>query len=203
MKGLKICAVLVAGAFASASAFAQCPAAGSATGCDTTIVIGPGGTLTVTPVAGSTPYDGSDDNLIGITNHSGGSVSSIVLSGTGNGGGLFAFDGDGIDQYLANTNPNSMDTSGTNGYAYGGPISYFTNVSADQATGTVNFIGGLGDGQSTFFSLESSIGTTTITPGPVNGGGGGAVTPEPSTFVLLGTGALSLAGGLRRRFMSR
>lgn len=200
MKGLKICAVLLAGAFASASAVAQvptCPAGGSATlGCNSTIVIGPGGTLTIAAGPSGTPYDGSDDNLVGILNNSGGTVTSIGLSGSGNGGGLFAFDGDGIDGYI--TGSNTTDLSG-----YGGPLAYFSNISTDLTTGDVNFIGGLADGAATYFSLESSIGSSTITPGPVNGGGGGAVTPEPSTFVLLGTGALSLAGGLRRRFLNK
>ena len=194
MKVLKSSALLLAGVLASASALAQCPTAGQATGCDTTITINPGGGLTITPIAGSTPYDGSDDNLVGITNTSGATVNSISLSGSGNGGGLFAFDGDGIDGYVGISN-NAMDSTG-----YGGPLAYFTNISSDLTTGDVDFINGLANGAFTYFSLESEATTAVINPG---GGGGGAVTPEPSTLVLMGTGALSLAGGIRRRFLHR
>ena len=197
MKGLKLCAVLLAGAFTSAAAIGQsCPAAGSAPGCDSTIVINPNGSLTITAVPGSTPYDGNDDNLVGILNSSGHSVSSINLMGSGNGGGLFAFDGDGIDGYTAGSN--TTDTTG-----YGGPLAFFTNITTTSVlddTGTVNFInGGLANGSSTYFSLESDASGATI----IGGGGGGSVTPEPSTFVLLGTGVLGVAGTLRRRFLNR
>ena len=193
MKGLTSCAVLLAGALATApSAFAQptCPAAGSATGCNSTIIINPDGSLTIAGNSSTAPYDGSDDNLVGILNSSGHTVNSIHLSGAGNGGGLFAFDGDGIDFYVGIPN-NPSDPSG-----YGGPLSFFTNITATNTfadTGDVNFIGGLADGASTYFSLESSAGTTPIFTS----------TPEPSTFVLLGTGALVVAGSVRRRFTKR
>ena len=38
------------------------------------------------------PYDGGDDALVGIVNNSGKTLTSLKLSGAGNGGGVFAFD---------------------------------------------------------------------------------------------------------------
>lgn len=202
MKTLQFSAVLLAGALASAVALAQtptCPAYGSASGCNTNIVVNADGSLSITAGPGATPYDGSDDNLVGILNNSGHTVNSIHLSGFGADGGIFEFDGDGVDAFGAPGN--AQDDSG-----YGGPLSYFSNITSVIGTdsdGDVNFIGGLANGAQTYFSLEDTFAEAPITPTPVGGGGGTSVTPEPSTFVLLGTGALGIAGSLRRRFLNR
>ncbi len=197
MKVLNLNALLMATALATVPALGQtptCPAAGSATGCNTTIVINPGGTLTIAAGPGVTPYDGSDDDLVGILNNSGATVNAIALSGSGSAGGIFSFDGDGVDSYLTPAiSPNPMDASSG---GYGGPLSYFTNISAAQDSGMVNFIGGLASGAQTFFSLENSLGQAVITPG------GPSVTPEPGTLLLLGTGVLGLAGQIKRRFLA-
>jgi hypothetical protein len=195
MKALSISAVLMASLLATVPAMSQtptCPVAGNATmGCNTTIVINPSGTLTIAAGPSATPYDGSDDNLVGILNNSGATVNAILLSGHGVDGGIFSFDGDGVDDYLSPAiSPNAMDTSSG---GYGGPLSYFTNLSATVVaddTGMVNFIGGLADGAQTYFSLEDSFAEAVITPGPV----GTSVTPEPSTLLLLG-----IAGEVKRR----
>jgi hypothetical protein len=46
---------------------------------------------------------------------------------------------------------------------------------------------------------DSAVGTIPSESFTINGGGGGGTTPEPSSFILLGSGVLGLAGVLRRR----
>ncbi|GAA3770024.1 hypothetical protein GCM10022270_33630 [Terriglobus aquaticus] len=183
---------LLTGLFVSSSmrAASVCPSLGYATaGCDLIITVTDSGT-TVTPgpsytLAGGT-YDGSDDTLIGIVNNSSSALSSINLSSSTD---IFGFDGDGIDGYGAPGN--TMDDSG-----YGGPNTYFTNINASFTGGTANFLTPLAaGGGSTYFSLEEALDTSTLTAGS-------GVTPEPNTFVLLGTALAGMAGAARRRFAS-
>ena len=169
---------------------AVCPALGGATaGCDIIITVTDSGT-TVTPgpsfnLNGGT-YDGSDDTLVGIINNSSIALSSIDLSSTTD---IFGFDGDGITGYGAPGN--SMDRSG-----YGGPNSYFTNISSNSKSGTVNFLTALAaGGGSTYFGLEEALSPTQVVVGPT-------VTPEPGSFVLLGTAVAALVGAARRRLVS-
>lgn len=161
------------------------------TDCGFVITIGPAGALTGTAVPGANPYDGNDDALIGVVNNSGSVFSgSIHLTGTGNGGGLFAFDGDGICTFTSA----SYCTTAPTGYE--GPDNTFANYTTDPTTGDVVF-SNLGIGATSFFSLESS-------PSSIAGGGGiglpGGQTPEPGSIILLGTGALGVASRLRSRF---
>ena len=66
--------------------------------CNLAIVIG--NNCSVTTVLGnSVPYDGSDDQLIGVVNNSANPISSITLSSPGATPPIFAFDGDGICAY--------------------------------------------------------------------------------------------------------
>jgi PEP-CTERM motif len=149
------------------------------------------------------PYDngnvpgalGSDDTYIAVLNSSGAPISSINLSAAvvAN-GGLFGFDGDGINSstYL-NTSSNTHDTTG-----YGGPLSFFTNINsvscpsfiACHTSGTVNFFGGLANGASTYFSLEEAL-----TLQQIQG------VPEPSTWgmMILGFMGIGLMGYRRSR----
>ena len=48
---------------------------------------------------------------------------------------------------------------------YEGPITTFSNISADLNSGTVNFTGGLTTGKSTYFSLEGVVTTGSIVVG--------------------------------------
>jgi len=180
--------------------------------CDTEFVLNANGTLST--LANSTlPYDGADDQLVGVINNDPNFViGGITLTGPSD---LFGFDGDGICTY-GPLNPfgNAVATpSGSLGYCtqdqsngdestvvgndYQGPDNSspngFNTIDAGLDTGTVTFTNPLTNGQTTFFSLELS---------PAAGGLGGGViapTPEPGTLLLLGPMGLALLPMLRRR----
>ena len=156
--------------------------------CAFILTIASGGSVTGAAVPGASAYDGSDDALVGVVNNSGSIFSgSIQLTGSGNGGGIFAFDGDGICTY---TNDPYCATATT---GYEGPLNTFANINPGGTAGDV-VISGLADGATTFFSLESS-------PDSINQGGGIVVggIPEPTTFLLLGSGLAGLFLARRKR----
>ena len=177
---------------------AVCPNINGVTTCNVVITAGPGGSFS-TAVPNPNPYDGSDDNLVGIINNSGATITSLSFTGSGKGGGFFAFDGDGLQHYVA-ADGGSPDTSG-----YGGKVSstanfdltgandFFTNihtVSVTNDSGTVVFgPNGIPDGGSAYFSLEAPP-SINITPTP---------TPEPASLALLGAGLAGLGLAWRRR----
>jgi PEP-CTERM motif len=189
MKILHLAAAVALGVVAPSVVLAQCPAVGDATaGCDIIITVTNGGTtIAAGPsagIAGGT-YDGSDDTLVGILNNSSTALSSINLSSTTD---IFGFDGDGIDTF--GVTGNGSDSSG-----YGGPDSFFTGINGAATSGTVDFVTALAaNGGSTYFSLEEALTPSQIVVG---------TTPEPSTLLLFGTGALGLAGTLRRRIFNK
>lgn len=123
-----------------------CPPVGLDTTCGTIITItDTGATITST---GQPPFDGIEDTLVGVVNKSRLPVHAIGLR---SGVDIFGFDGDGIVSYgIAG---NGQDSTG-----YGGPNAYFTNISADLKSGTVNFITPIAaKGGTAFFSLEEAI----------------------------------------------
>ena len=142
--------VLVSGS-ASAALFSQCPPVQQSPGCAVLITINKNGAVTVATDPSIGPYDGSEDTLVGVVNKSGATVFGMFLQGAN----IFGFDGDGA-----------------NGGDYAGPGISFSL--ADANSGTVNFINGLDDGKSLWFSLEgppSSIKLSrTITVDPGHGG---------------------------------
>jgi len=152
-------------ASAPAPPFSECPAVGYDTSCEILIYITSSG-ATVQYDSSQGPYDGEDDTLIGVLNDDASPVSSLELNSVASGLDIFGFDGDGV---CSNPNPtsglslsatvaaecaqNTVDTT-----TYGGPDSYFTNISSDQESGDVNFIAPIaGSGGSTFFSLENNL----------------------------------------------
>lgn len=183
--GATVCPTLTG---ASGAYYATAAMAGD--NCNVVLTAGVGGGLTST-LLNVNPYDGSDDNYIGFVNNSGAPVSSVTLSSSTD---LFAFDGDGIDTFGAAGN--SLDTGSLGGY--GGPNVYFTNVSTDYGTGTVNFITPVADGGTAYFSLEEAPSATVPITG-TTGSTGMSPVPEPGTLMLFGTGALGLATRVRQR----
>jgi hypothetical protein len=198
--------------------FKECPAVGYNTSCSllidvekggTAIFDDPGATVPSDPTPGT--YDGADDTLIGIINNTSAPLSQISLSSSTE--DIFAFDGDGICE-----NPNS--TSGLPGLppsdcadvnhidttTYGGPNTYFTNISSDFTSGIANFIIPLKPGGTTYFSLEEALTPSNFIPPTtlatsLSGGGksGASITVPPGTSVtdagtLTGTNAASATG---------
>ena len=150
--------------------FSECPLVGDSASCEALIDITSSGvTIYTDPSVG--PYDDDDDELIGVLNQSGVAVSSFGLSSPN---GIYGFDGDGVCD-----NPNSSsglslspavatecagNTRDTSDGLYGGPDAYFTSINTTTyESGTVNFISPIAVGASAFFSLETSLGSATVT----------------------------------------
>ncbi|HMK98244.1 MAG TPA: DUF6531 domain-containing protein, partial [Acidimicrobiales bacterium] len=89
---------------------------------------------------------------------------------------IFDFDGDGVCSPNNSTNrfspgppgansgvgPCLGNTEDTSYGGYGGPDSYFTNISSNYETGMVHFISPIPPGGSTFFSLESALASASV-----------------------------------------
>lgn len=162
------------GVFALPALLAAAPVLSAANICPTTVntntdcgfilTIGTGGAVTGALVAGANSYDGSDDALVGVINNCVGIFSGAIhLTGSGNGGGIMAFDGDGICTFT-NAAYCAGATTGCEG-----PLNTFAKINAAGTAGDV-IITGLAAGSTTFFSLEgspASIGSITRTPEPV------------------------------------
>jgi hypothetical protein len=179
---LPVAAAVALLAIPAQQATAQCPAVGLAPTCNIIITLGPSGATVV--VDSPTPYDGVEDVTVGVINNSGATLPSIALSGPG----IFGFDGDGLCTVIAG------GCSYPNPTGYEGPITTFSVTDFDN--GVVNFVGGLPNGQSTYFSLEGD-------PSVAGGIIVGTTVPEPASMTLLATGLFGLAGAARRRLSAR
>ncbi|HEX3742506.1 MAG TPA: hypothetical protein VHW09_01190 [Bryobacteraceae bacterium] len=160
----------------------------TATGCNVVITINSNGSLTVT-VPDSTPYEESEDVLVGVVNNSSVQVNSLNLSGSG----IFGFDGDGICVYTFVGSGYCTGAYLNDPLDYAGPTSTFTNFSGGDS-GTVNFAPGIVPGGTSYFSLEGVPGNT-ITGSVGSSGPVTAAAPAVSTwglaFLVIGLAGLS------------
>ncbi|HKK13880.1 MAG TPA: PEP-CTERM sorting domain-containing protein [Gammaproteobacteria bacterium] len=198
IKALPLAAVGVAGLVtmppAQAVPFNQCPSIGSSASCSV-LIQWDGTNFSALTDPSIPPYENIEDTLVGVQNNSDQTLASVDLTGSN----IFGFDGDGIQVY-GSPAPSTGLPPGYVLTGYEGPSTYFTVTDANN--GTVNFIGGLGSQQSTYFSLEES--PSTICPnnecvGLVTGGGTTpSSVPEPGTVFLFGAGLAGL-GYVRKR----
>jgi uncharacterized repeat protein (TIGR01451 family) len=121
--------------------------------CNLSIVVTNGSTSIT--IANTVPYDGDEDQLIGVTNNSTGVITSIIVSNPGASPAIFAFETDGICAYQPFTS-NSQPCNGAAPGAsnYGGNASSYTGINGAQDTGTINFSPGIPAGGTGYFSLE-------------------------------------------------
>ncbi len=150
-------------------------------GCNSIITVTNGGIAIAT--VDLTPYDGSDDQLVGVVNNSSSAVTAIPLSGSG----IFGFEGDGIcsGSFIAASYCTSADSTG-----YGPNGVTFTVT--DFNNGVVNFSPGIAPGATGFFSLEQAPSAGGITAG----------VPEPASLGLMGAGLL-VVGFLKLKYLSQ
>jgi hypothetical protein len=195
------CFLTVGAGYNTTPPFNECPAIGLSPSCAVLYVFNANGTVSVYGDASVSPYDGSEDTLVGVLNNSSQTIPSLTLSGVGvNGIPIFELEGDGICTYAPFTG--SGYCSGayykTDPGDYAGPNQTITNISSDQKTGTINFIGGLAPGAATYFSLEDRLSTSAP---PVVGGV--PTTPAPPSVVLMLTAMAGLILYQGRRWFAQ
>jgi hypothetical protein len=168
----------------SATYLADAGGANGTNGCNVLITFNADGSITTTFPNAAISYDnGGDDNLVGIVNNSGHSLTNVTLTGTNT---PFGFDGDGACDPTWTFGPNGAGGTspcGTTTSGYGHQGVTFSAIASNFDTGTVNFAGGISTGSTNWFSLE----------GPVDLNLKVNPTPEPGSVMLFGS-ILALTG---------
>ncbi len=139
----------------------ECPQVGTATGCRFLITIGPAQSVAVLVDPDNGLYDESDDILVAVRNVSGAPLFFLTLSGGDGELGLFDLDEDGAcSGKFKPTPPGCTPRPDLTGYAGPGvSFSSFRTRRILNDTGTVKFTGGLANGTTRWFSLESNAKT--------------------------------------------
>jgi hypothetical protein len=169
----------------------QADVTGGADACNIIITFNADGSIN-TSLGAADPYDGIEDQLVGIINNSLNPITTIFLNNPGV--DIFGFDADGICAYQpfvsnpGGTCNGSTTPTTTDPGDYLGTATSFSNISGGLDSGNVNF-SGIPTGGTAYFSLEGPASLNLA----VNG------TPEPATFGLIGMGLTGFYFA-RRRF---
>jgi hypothetical protein len=162
---MAVSAVLAGGVAPAAAAtsgppYSQCPSIGASPSCQLLVVVNADRTVSVVGDPAIRPFDGSDDTLVGVVNHSAAPVSAITVTGPGT--GLGNLDGDGLCTFGVAGCP-----FGTTSYE--GPGTSIVLAAALPDSAEIDFAGGLAAGASTYFSLEGALTSAKLTArqGPI------------------------------------
>jgi hypothetical protein len=157
----------------------------AATGCNVVITIHADRSATVT-VMDPTPYEFSEDVLVGVVNNSSSNLPGITLSGTG----IFDLDSDGICTFtfVGSGYCTPSQVAGTDPQDYYGPNTTFAITSVNN--GTVNFTTPIAAGGSAYFSLDG-LPSASLVADPATPG-----TPAAAGVPVLSVGAMLVLAGM-------
>lgn len=129
-------------------------------------------------------------------------------------GGTFTPSGTFSGSFLIDSSSYLIDGATITAMVGSNTYNFFSAVNTSSTPGEEILTDGHGDTFNLLINANSGLGINTVTNcsgcstslilasgAPYEATGGSIVTPEPSSLLLLGTGALGLAGSFRRRFL--